>query len=256
MRASRLFLSLAAVLLGAGHVGAQQERAKNFVFKECDQDVIGMRVDPEPLQELVSPDLALLLDEGKARVAIVVQDCSQFWIDGENVGPNQHNHVWVRVEGPDDVRSVVGAQETWPTMTWFSLFIGSTNPRDREVRRASGSLAEPIEGLSLDPPEWPRGGRVILGPDMSYSWRVPSAERFHRLIGVNHDIYERADDGRLFLKRIQALVNATAAPSEGTLEVVGGVDPGKLIGAGSYPVLVYTFFPVWARSTVGEDLPE
>jgi hypothetical protein len=172
MRSLKLFLSLAVVLLSAGHVAAQQESAKNFVFKQCNQDVLAMRVDPEPLQERVPPDLTLLLDEGKASVSIIVQDCSQFWFDGENLGPNQHNHVWVRVEGPEDVRPVVGAQETWPTFSWFSLFIGSTNPRDREVRRASGSVAEPIEGLSVDPPEWPRGGRVVLGPDMSYSWHV------------------------------------------------------------------------------------
>lgn len=256
MKSPEVVLSLGALLLSAGHVAAQQESAKNFVFKQCNQDVLAMRVDPETVQELVPPDLNLLLEEGRARVLIVVQDCSQFWIDGENIGPNQHNHVWVRVEGPEDVRPVVGAQETRPTMTWFSLFIGSTNPRDREVRKASGSVAEPIEGLSLDPLEWPREGRVTLGSGMSYSWRVSSAEPFRRLIGINHDIYERSDDGKLFLKRVQALANAAAAPSEGTLEVQGEVVPGELIGAGSYPVQVYTFFPVWARSTVGEDLPE
>jgi hypothetical protein len=251
-----VFYTLAVVFLSSRQVAAQQETAKNFEFKQCNEDVLVMRVDPEPLQELVRSDFTLLLDDGKARVAIIVQDCSQYWIDGENLGPNQHNHVWVRVEGPEDVRSVVGAQETWPTLTWFNVFTGSTNPRDREARKASGSLPEPIEGLSLDPPEWPRGGRVTLGPAMSYTWRVPSAERMRRLIGVNHDIYERTDDGRLRLKRVQALVNATAVPSEGTLKVLGGVDPRKLIGAGTYPVRVYTFSPIWARATLGDDLPE
>ena len=111
------------------------------------------------ISRLGGSEFRLVLEEGKAHVLIVVQDCSEYWIDGENLGPTQEIHVWVMIDGPKDVRPVVGAQQTRPTMTWLSLFDGSTNRQAREVRMAAGSVQVPIEGISLDPPAPNRGGQ-------------------------------------------------------------------------------------------------
>lgn len=97
-----------------------------------------------------------------------------------------------------------------------------------------------------------RNGRVFLRSDLNYSWHVsspttPSA----RLVGVNHDVYARDSAGNAVLNRVQVLMHVSAGPSQGTLEVVGGPDPLRLISPGTYPVSVSTFFPMWPRATLG-----
>jgi hypothetical protein len=150
----------------------------------------------------------------------------------------------------------VGAERTLPTMTWFNLFAGSSNARSRETWTASGTSSVPIDSVFLDPPGPERGGRVLLGPDQSYSWQVKSEAPFALLVGVNHDVYVRDSAGRIVLNRIQALLSVSAMNSRGTMEVIGGMGPGKCIGPGTHEVVVHSFFPLWARASLGEAPPE
>ena len=257
MRLFNLFLSaLIGVTLIASQAIAQSKIEKNLEWKQCNEDALGLRADPAPIQKFVGSDFSLALENGKAMVVIIVQDCSQYWIDGKNLGRNKHVHVWARIEGPKDVRPVVGAAQTLATYSWFSLFAGSTNPRDWQARMASHTSPERIDSASLDPLGWPRGGKVTIKPGLSFSWSVPSATESASLMGINHDTYLRDNEGNIILKRIQALANQVAIPARGTLKVVGAAEPNKLIGAGEYPVLVYTFFPVWARVNLGDDIPK
>jgi hypothetical protein len=252
-------------VLSVGNGAAQSEDQRNFLFKQCNEYALGLRVDPGPIQEYVGPDFPLVLEDGKAKVGIVVQDCSQYWVDGENLGPNKHAHVWVQIEGPQDIRPVVGAELTLPTMTWFSLSAGSTNPKDREARKKSGTSPTPIKEVLLEFSELNRGGKVVFADGLAYSWKV-SSERFDaglgqiigsaHLVGLNHIVYTRNSSGRVVIKRIQALANMRAGPNKGMLNVVGGTDPSRLINSGTYPIAVYTFLPVWAQVTLGEEPPQ
>lgn len=265
MNTSRCFLStIVATALITARAPAQSEDARNFLFKQCNEQLVALRVDPAPIQEFVGPEFTLALEDGKATVAIVVQDCSQYWIDGKNLGTTQHAHVWVQVEGPRDVRPVVGARLTLPTMTWFSLSAGSTNPRDREARKKSGTAPDLIEEVALDFSESQRGGSVTFAEGLSYSWKASSEKAdaglaaevsSARLVGVNHIVYVRDDSGKLVIKRVQALCNVVA-PHKGTLDVAGGTDPSRLVGTGTYPVTVRAILPIWARATLGEDALE
>jgi hypothetical protein len=248
---NNLILALALTVLLAMQEGAQSERPLHFLTKQCNEDVIQVHLDPRPFQDLVGSDFSVVLEEGKARVQILVQDCSEYWIDGENLGPNQEIHVWLLINGLRDVRPVVGAKQTRPTMTWLSLFDGSTNPQAREARMAAGSVQVPIESVFLDPPGPERGGRVTFSRNLTYSWDVVSEVPLVRLLGVNHDIYTKDSAGNIFLNQIQALLHVFSTASRGTLEVVGRTDMLPLINIGTYPVLVNTFFPMWTRGTLG-----
>jgi hypothetical protein len=246
-----LILALALTVLLATQVDAQSKRPLHFLTKQCNEDVIQVHLDPRPFQDLVGSDFSVVLEEGKARVQILVQDCSEYWIDGENLGPTQEIHVWLLIDGLKDVRPVVGAQQTRPTMTWLSLFDGSTNRRAREARMAAGSVQVPIESVSLDPPVPKRGGRVIFDRNLTYSWDVVSMVPPVRLVGVNHDVYTKDSAGNVFLNHIQALLHVSATASRGALEVIGSTAMLPLINTGTYPVSVNTFFPMWTRGTLG-----
>lgn len=234
---------------------AQTAPQRNYEWKQCNEDVLGLRVDPAPLRRILGTGFSPLLEDDRAQLAIMVQDCSQYWIDGESLGPNQMIHVLVRIEGPGNLQPVVGAQRTEPTFTWFSLYAGSNNPRDQAARMASGTAPAVIRAVSLDPPKWPRGGTANLEADLQISWSIAHAEESALLMGVNHDVYVRDDSGNIVLKRIQAIGNLVAAPSPGLLEVDGDSNLTELIGKGDHPVRIYSFFPIWARGTLGEDVP-
>lgn len=247
--------ALAATFLLAARVDAQAERPLHYLSKQCNEDAIHMLVDPRPLQDFVGSDFPLKLEEGKARISIVVQDCSQYWMNGEDVGPSQDVQIWVAIRGPEDVRPVVGAEQTLPTRTWFSLFSGSSNPRVRASKTVSGTTQAQVEDMHLDAPGPQRHGRVSLSKDLVCSWEVLDAAPTSRLIGLNLDVYVRDAAGNVVLNRIQALLHVCAGPSKGSLTVAGGTDTLPFISPGTYPVMVTTFFPMWSRATLGAAPP-
>lgn len=250
---------LIATILLTGNVMAQtrENNAKSFLWKQCNEDAIFVHVDPVSLQNLVPSGYTMLLIEGQARVLLLAQNCPHYRFDGgDEIGATQEVHMWLAIEGPKDVRPIVGAEHTLPTMTWFTLFTGSSNPLDCKNWTESGTASVPIDGLFLDPPGPTRGGRVLLSPDQSYSWQVETKAPFARLIGVNHDVYGKDSGGKIVLNRIQALLTVTALDSPGTLKVVGGIGPGKCIGPGTYEVVAHHFYPMWARASLGAPAPK
>jgi predicted ester cyclase len=263
MGSSRLMIfTLVMVISCAGQTAAQSGSGKNFLFKQCNEHALGFRADPQPFQEFVGPEFTLAIEDGKARIAIIIQDCSQYWVDGINLGDNRHANVWVQLAGPQDVQPVVGAERTLPTMTWFSLSAGSTNARDFVARKKSGTSPTPIEEIILNLTGPEQGGAVTFADGLSYSWTVSSEKSDAglsaeisdvRLLGVNHIVYVRDSSEELGIKRIQALCNIAPSPNKGMLNVVGGTDPSRLISSETYPVLVYTFLPLWARANLGGE---
>ena len=247
-----LTVALAATVLLATQLEAQSERPLKFLSKTCNEDAIELHLDPAPFQDFVGPEFSLALVEGKARLVIVVQDCPQYWVDGEDLGPTQDVHIWVSILGLEDLRPVVGAERTLPTKTWFTLFLGSSNPRVREAKKTAGTIVAPIDSVFLDLPGSQRSGRFSLDRSLSYTWQVLSpVTPLTGLVGLNHDVYTRDSAGNIVLNRIQALMHVSAAGSQGTLEVVGETDALSLLNPGTYPVSVSTFFPMWSRATMG-----
>ncbi|MCL4511928.1 MAG: hypothetical protein M1470_12780 [Bacteroidetes bacterium] len=249
---TKLMITVIAIVLLGRHVQAQSQRPLMYASRECNEYAMELRLDPRPFQDFVGPDFSLALMEGKARVVIVVHDCSQLWIDGYNLGPAQEVRVWVAIRGLDDVRPVVGAEQTPPTRTWFTLFEGSSNSRVREVKTAAVIAERPVDSVFLDSPGPRQGGRVYLNGNLAFSWRVPSpVAPSARLIGLNHDVYRRDSTGSVVLNRIQALMHVSADSSPGTLKVMGREGVVPLISPGTYPVSVRMFFPMWSRATLG-----
>ena len=250
--ASRLMIALIAMVLLAQRVAAQSQQPLMFSSRQCDENAMHLLLDPRPIQDFVGPGFSLLLEEGKAQVVIIVHDCSQYWIDGRDVGPAQDIRIWVAVRGLDDVRPVVGAEQTPPTQTWFTVLEGSSNPRVREAKVATGVAESVVDSVFLAAPGSQRGGRAYLSGNLAFLWRVPSpATPSVRLLGLNFDVYRRDSTGRVVLNRIQALMHVTADQSPGTLEVVGPAGIVPLISPGSYPVSARMFFPMWSRATLG-----
>ncbi len=255
MKIAKLFISVMGLtaIFVVGQLGyAQSERTLMYSLRQCNEYALELHLDPRPFQKTLGPEFSLALADGKARVVIIAHDCSQLWINGEDLGPAQEVRVWVSIRGLEDVRPVIGSEQTLPTRTWFSLFEGSSNPRVRELKTAAAINEASVDSVSLDPPGTQGGGRVYLKGDLALSWRVPSpAAPSARLVGLNHDVYRRDSTGNVALNRIQAVMHVSAGTSPGTLEVLGHEGLVPLINPGTYPVSVRIFFPMWSRATLG-----
>ncbi len=247
-----LVMGLTVIALVGQPNDVQAQRTLMYASRQCNEHALELHLDPRSFQKIVEPGFSLALVDGKARVVIVAHDCSQLWINGEDLGPAQEVRLWVSIRGPKDVRPVVGAEQTLPTRTWFSLFEGSSNPRVREVKLAAIIDEASIDSVSLDPPDSHSGGRVYLSGNLALSWRVPApVAPSSRLVGLNHDVYRRDSKGNVVLNRIQALMRLSAATSPGTLEIVNQKGLVPMISPGTYPVSVRMFFPMWSRATLG-----
>lgn len=248
----RSVIGLTAVFLICHLDHAQAQPTLMYASRQCNEHALELHIDPRPFQKIVAPEFSLALVDGKARVVLVAHDCAQLWINGEDLGPAQEVRLWVSIRGLEDTRPVVGAEQTLPTRTWFSLFEGSSNPRVREVKIAAVIDEASVDSVSLDPARSHSGGRVHLNGNLALSWSVPSpAAPSVRLVGLNHDVYRRDSKGNVALNRIQALMRVSAATSPGTLEVVDQKGLVPLLSPGTYPVSVRMFFPMWSRATLG-----
>ncbi len=248
----RLMIGLTTLFLVNQPGHAQSQRTLMYASRQCNEYALELHLNPTPFQKTLGPRFSLALTHGKARVVIIAHDCSQLWINGQDLGPAQELRIWVSILGSEDVRPVVGSEQTLPTRTWFSLFEGSSNSRVRDVKTSAAIDEASVDSVSLDTPGTQGGGRVYLHGNLALSWRVRSpAAPSARLLGLNHDVYRRESTGSVALNRIQALMRVSAATSPGTLEVLGQDGLVPLISPGTYPISVHIFFPMWSRATLG-----
>lgn len=241
-------------LLAAGVLmctaSARSAEGEHFLWRQCNEDAMGISVEPGGLQEWVGSRFTVAVEQGKARLGLLFQDCSEYWIDGRSYGPTRDLHVLVQLEGSPEVRPVVGAPQTRPTMRWFQLFAGSDNADVRDAWKASGRLIRPIASLSVDPPGPHRRGFALVDETLSLSWQVTSAPPSGPLVGVNHEIHAREQDGGLVLVRVEALASVSAGLSEGVLDVAGKPSERFWILPGRYPAAVFSPQPMRARATI------
>jgi hypothetical protein len=251
----QLILSLLLTLCATDLVHAQndQDNAKSFFWRQCTENVIMLYLEPKPLEELVGSDFAVKLYDGKAWVMIVMQDCQNNFFDGEDVGPAKEVHMWVSVENHDDneVIPVFGAQKTLNTMSWFYLFNGSTNLKARICYGKAGILSKPIENLSLSLTSSELNGKLAISPGISLEWKAVPKEPVANKIGVNFNIFSRDSIGNGVQSKVQALLMVKSWFAPGTLEVAGGIGPGKLVKPGTYQVFINSYNPILIRAMLG-----
>jgi hypothetical protein len=244
----------------ASSISAQEEPADPtlHLWRQSVEQVVILNADYQPFQDFVGNDFDVFSNEGQALLLIVLQDTKTNFLNGKEAGPSQDVHIWVSINGPRSGTeiSVIGAQSTLKTMSWFKLFGGSSQPQVRSAFADSGLLYEPIEDFSLVHSGSEIQGKVVIGPERSFSWKAIAKAPWAELIGVNHDFYSRDQDDRLVSTHVQALVKALAWESEGILEVQGDVIPSGLLSTSTRPVKVHSFNPIWIRASVSDFAKE
>ena len=251
---AHLLTATIIALINGGSLSAQtREPAAGLLWRQCSEDVLALSLAPAAIAAVVGSEVTLRLNDGQARVSIFVQDCSSNRIDGREYGPSQDVHIWALIEASADTRPVVGAAQTMPTLSWLNLYSGMTNPQVREAFAAAGRHYDSINNLSLYSLQEGKEGHVDVTPDLRFSWTYEPVGRVELPMGVNHDIYHRTDDGKFALTVIQAVANMSAFNAPGTLTVVGGTDPQKVVASGTYPIAVAAISMVARGSLYGPN---
>jgi hypothetical protein len=250
-------LLLGAIIGFAGQANAQNDApaAKCFFWRQCTENVIMLYLDPEPFAKLAGKDFTLRLQDGRAWIMLVIQDCHNNYFDGDSVGPAQELHAWLAIEGSRDneILPVFGADKTLNTMSWFYLFNGSSNPKARAYYGRSGILSEPIEKASINFTPSLLKGQLAIGPNMGFSWQaVPKAPPANK-IGINFEIFGRDERGNMIRSQVQALLLVKSWFAPGTLEVKGGIGPGKFVAPGTYQVFINSYNPILVRAMLGVE---
>jgi hypothetical protein len=250
----QLLAATSIALLNSGSLFAQTSApAVGLLWRQCTEDVLALSLDPAAIAGVVGSDVTLNLTDGQARVSIFVQDCPSNRINGREYGPSQDIHIWALIEASADTRPVVGAAQTLPTLSWLNLYSGMTNPQLREAFAGVGRHYDSITGLSLYSLQEGKAGHVDVTPDLRFSWTYEPVGQVELPMGVNHDIYHRVDDGKFALTVIQAVANMSAFNAPGTLTVVGGTDPQRVVASGTYPIAVAAISMVARGSLYGSD---
>lgn len=248
------------VFLTAGMARAQDKHtnATGFVWRQCNEQVIMMRLAREHVRPLVDKRFKLNLnDDGTVGIIIVVQDCDPYYFNGKNVGPAHEIHVWAGIEGPRDNTKipVVGAKDTLVTLSWYFLFSGSSNELARKLYNDNGVPSKPVEQLDiLWNPEI--SGNMAVDSKTSLMWNASPNTPWAPSLGVNHDIFSTDNEGTIYYTQVQALLVVHSWGAPGKLEVKGNLGGNNVIPAGNYNIGVNTFDPIWVRISLNVPLPE
>lgn len=144
---------------------------------ECAQVGFPTGIDPAVAEQRLLDDQSLYLDDsGEARFTLIAKDCSDITVDGESVGPGRFNTAWVRIEGPDEVRSFSESPqvEVNPTDYFHPVLFQTDNAAFAEAAAAFGVPMTLADSMAMDPPgAESRSGSVTdseVEPPLEYDW--------------------------------------------------------------------------------------
>jgi hypothetical protein len=119
---------------------------------ECTEMAASFPIDATLARQLVPPEYEVDLEaDGKARGALVVQNCSKLVLEGEDLGPTPFAHQWIKIKGPYEMDPIPGAEKTFPTFYWYVLEDQTTNHKLIAAGKRAGMNYTKIESLSLSP---------------------------------------------------------------------------------------------------------
>ena len=205
-------------------------------------------VDPDVARRTVPPKWEVKVDEnGQPLMLVMVQQCDRMVLDYLiDVGPVGMSHVWIEVEGPEEV--VTPLPETTrslPTRYWFIAPHQLDNRLARILFGLVGVDAQFVEKVSVGgEPGGARYGEVMEtdSPEAKYTWTetsqlysapeiVTGSQRFFRVYGAREsEAYARCESH--FLGDAEVSLSATAD------SVVGKLGFGTSLSGFSNPVWV------------------
>lgn len=169
----------------------------NVLDLECVETVCFIPVDSITAQDLIPKEHKLYIEDGKAQIIFIVQNCSSAIWDENDISPLKKAHIWIRLYGQDTIAPVTGADRTLPTFFWWDYKDITTNKSLIEYTESTawkvtsadsiefsltkyGKIIENLNGNDPTSMEW-----ITIPSDSSAPW------------GINHRVFGRNRNGKL-----------------------------------------------------------
>ena len=158
---------------------------------DCHQAGFPTDVDPAAAGERLLPGQELYLVDGRARFTLIAKDCSDIVVDGASQGPGHVSTAWVRVTGPDEVRTFDDAPDVEVSATDYFVPVLFQTDNDG-FASAAEDFGVPITRatMAMDPP----GAQTRTGsaedddgdPPVDYRWTASGGSPLPTGTGVAH----------------------------------------------------------------------
>ncbi len=254
---TNLFLVI-SLLLNLQFANAQENKySKGFLFRHSIESIIMFQADSTASQRLVGDDFAIDIINDKSVIAILIQDNSVNYLNAKDIGSSKEMHVWVAIQGPRDgeITPVIGAELTLETMSWFNVLGATNSNRIIEAFSNTGLSYHDMDSLDLNILDTGVNGIIVLNEMTTLTWQSGFKPWSVKLLGVNHDVYNKFPNGDIFCNQVQAVVGVKSWRAPGQLEITGDLGLGDVLQSGSSPVLVNAYDPIWIRVNLNVDYP-
>lgn len=232
----------------------QSGNRKDYLRKILTEDIITIKIDSSTARQYVPSDYEIYVDaSSKAVLMLVNQNNSEYRYHGRNFGAADDVLHWISIIKPRNHRYIPGTEVTLKTASWYSLFLGSSNVKSRELWRSTGTREYPIDKVSLVREGEIKTGESLLSDKKKYTWQYKLKEPRTKSVGINHNLYYKTVNGNDRMHQVNAAVEVGGWGSEAGLTVTGNDTETPYLPAGNYDVYVHTFIKVRASVILGKQ---
>ncbi len=206
----------------------------------CHQAGFPTGIEPAAAEARVDDGQEVYLDdEGNARFTLISKDCEDLVVDGASMGAGHFNTAWIRITGPDELRTIEGVPDASvsPTDYFHPVAFQTDNAEFAEATADFGVPMTLASSMTMDPaaPGTMTGTVEDDDPDRPLSYRytmdntneIPPGTQ-----GVVHVLQGTDDGGDDLTYDIECPVEGGWFANPTTIEFDPGSAVEDLVGTG------------------------
>lgn len=215
--------------------------------KEMAEDVIEIESHPERINPIVpDPSRLFVTEKGTCKIHLRMQNIRRYLINEIDVGPCDELHMWVRLQGGDEISQISNGVVSLQAQYWYWLYASSTSETGRELFRSIGvGQAGPLEDISLGLVNLKRKGQCNLGSGHEFIWSLDIPDEETKTYSIRHKLHTWLDDEEL-LHIVDETVNVRGFERKGRM-ICGDISPLPVLESiKEYAITGHAFSSVFA----------
>jgi len=190
-----LFLTIVGCTSNSSDKGTSE--IINILDLECVETACFIPVDSINARGLVPKEHSIYIEDGKAQIMFLAQDCKTANWDGKDISPLRKAHIWIRLNGSDTITPVPGVDKTWPTFFWWDYKGKTTNKLLKEYTKSTAWNVSSVDSIEFSLTKY---GRVVENHNgkshIILEWFTNPTEGAAPL-GINHRVFGKNENGLL-----------------------------------------------------------
>lgn len=169
----------------------------NVLDLECVETACFIPVDSITARGLVPNKHSIYIEDGKAQIMFIAQDCKTANWDGRDISPLRKAHVWIRLNVADTISPVPGVNKTLPTFFWWDYKGKTTNNYLKEYTESTAWDVSSVDSIEFSLSKY---GRIVEDQNgkshILLEWFTNPTDGAAPL-GINHRVFGRNENGLL-----------------------------------------------------------